>query len=128
MWGISGVCKLALTDAKTSCFSCLCCFPVFPNETKTQIYLTISQQSDGAGTFRNQPFGRQKFPALFGDNNVAQMSRQICSHTSSALNAGPKRRAIWSCLNVATWQRERSDRAIQQNMLTSSNISVNSPI
>ena len=30
------------------------------------------------------------------------------------LNAGAKRRAIWPCLNVATWQRERSDRAIQQ--------------
>ena len=25
-----------------------------------------------------------------------------------------ERRAIWPCLNVATWQRERSDRAIQQ--------------
>ena len=25
-----------------------------------------------------------------------------------------ERRAIWQCLNVATWRRERSDRAIQQ--------------
>ena len=25
-----------------------------------------------------------------------------------------ERRAIWLCLNVATWRRERSDRAIQQ--------------
>ena len=25
-----------------------------------------------------------------------------------------ERRAIWTCLNVATWRRERSDRAIQQ--------------
>ena len=25
-----------------------------------------------------------------------------------------ERRAIWRCLNVATWRRERSDRAIQQ--------------
>ena len=25
-----------------------------------------------------------------------------------------ERRAIWPCLNVATWRRERSDRAIQQ--------------
>ena len=33
-----------------------------------------------------------------------------------------ERRAIWPCLNVATWRRERSDRAIQ-HMLTSSNIS-----
>ena len=32
----------------------------------------------------------------------------------SVLNAGAKRRAIWPCLNVATWRRERSDRAIQQ--------------
>ena len=32
-----------------------------------------------------------------------------------------ERRAIWPCLNVATWRRERSDRAIQQIMLTSSN-------
>ena len=52
--------------------------------------------------------------AHFGDNNVAQMSRQLCSHTPSALNEGAKRRAISPCLNVATWRRERSDRAIQQ--------------
>ena len=25
-----------------------------------------------------------------------------------------ERRAIWPCLNVATWRRERSDRPIQQ--------------
>ena len=25
-----------------------------------------------------------------------------------------ERRAIWPCLNVVTWRRERSDRAIQQ--------------
>ena len=25
-----------------------------------------------------------------------------------------ERRAIWPCLNVATWRRERSDRAIQK--------------
>ena len=31
-----------------------------------------------------------------------------------------ERRAIWPCLNVATWRRERSDRAIQQ-IWTSSN-------
>ena len=45
---------------------------------------------------------------------------QICSHTPSALNAGAKRseaerRAIWPCLNVATWRRERNDRAIQKD-------------
>ena len=40
--------------------------------------------------------------------------RQLCSHTPSALSAGEKRRAIWPCLNIATWRRERSDRAIQQ--------------
>ena len=25
-----------------------------------------------------------------------------------------ERRAVWPCLNVATWRRKRSDRAIQQ--------------
>ena len=50
-----------------------------------------------------------KISALFDDNNVAQMSRQIRSHTHSALNAGAKRRAMWPCLNVATWRRERSN-------------------
>ena len=41
---------------------------------------------------------------------------QICSHTPSALNAEAKRSDVplWPCLNVATWRRERSDRAIQQ--------------
>ena len=44
---------------------------------------------------------------------------QICSDTPSALNAEAKRseaerRAMWPCLNVATWRRERSDRAIKQ--------------
>ena len=28
-----------------------------------------------------------------------------------------ERRAIWLCLNVATWRRERSDRAIEQMAL-----------
>ena len=28
--------------------------------------------------------------------------------------SGAERRAIWTCLNVAIWRRERSDRAIQQ--------------
>ena len=39
---------------------------------------------------------------------------QLCSHTPSAPNAEAEGRAIWPCLNVATWRRERSDRAIQQ--------------
>ena len=46
--------------------------------------------------------------------NFSISPSQLCSHTPSALNAGAKRRAIWPCLNVATWRRERSDRAIQQ--------------
>ena len=78
---------------------------------KADIYATVA---GGAGTFRHQPFGRQKISAHLGDNNVAQMSRQICSHTPSALNAGAERRAIWPCLKVATWRRGRSDRGIQQ--------------
>ena len=28
-----------------------------------------------------------------------------------------ERRAIWPCLNLATWRRERSDRAIQQMLI-----------
>ena len=32
-----------------------------------------------------------KISAHFGDNNVAQISRQICSHIPSALNSGAKR-------------------------------------
>ena len=51
--------------------------------------------SSGAGTFRHQQFGRQKFQPI-----------------SATIMA--ERRAIWPCLNVATWRRERSDRAIQQ--------------
>ena len=46
--------------------------------------------------------------------NFSISPSQLCSHTPSSLNAGAKRRAIWPCLNVATWRRERSDRAIQQ--------------
>ena len=47
-------------------------------------------RSRGAGTFRHQPFGRQKFLPISA-TIVAQISRQICSHTPSALNAGAKR-------------------------------------
>ena len=40
--------------------------------------------------------------------------RDIGENTPNALNAKAERPAIWPCLNVATWRRERSDRAIQQ--------------
>ena len=49
-----------------------------------------------------------KISAHFGDNNADQMSRQVCSHTPSALNAGAKRRATWPCLIVATWRSEEA--------------------
>ena len=53
-----------------------------------------------------------KVTAYFGDKNVTQMSRRLnyhlCSHTPSAINVGAK-----PCLNVATWRRERSNRAFQ---------------
>ena len=32
-----------------------------------------------------------------------------------------ERRAIWPCLNVATWRKERSDRAIQQTLTSLNN-------
>ena len=47
------------------------------------------------------------------DRNFYNVVRYVHIPTS-ALNAGAKRRAIWPCLNVGTWRRERSDRAIQQ--------------
>ena len=48
------------------------------------------------------------------DNVISILSHILLS----ALNAGAKRseaerRAIWPCFNVATWRKERSDRAIQ---------------
>ena len=58
-----------------------------------------------------------KISAHFGYKNVAQMSHQICSHTPSALmqeRSEAERRAMWPCLIVAIWRRERSDRALQQ--------------
>ena len=48
------------------------------------------------------------------DRNEVRPLSQQCPHTPSALNAGAERRAIWPCLNVATWRRERRDRAISQ--------------
>ena len=50
-----------------------------------------------------------------GQIYLASLSQQVgYIYTPSALNAGAERRAIWPCLNVATWRTERSDRAIQQ--------------
>ena len=69
-----------------------------------------------------------KLSAHFGDNNVAQMSRQICSHTPSALNAGAKRSgatchmAMPQCYYLAKGAKRPSHTT---NMLTSFNISVN---
>ena len=58
--------------------------------------------------------GSNRSPFKDGKMNLSISPSQLCSHTPSTLNAGTKRRAIWPCLNVATWRRERSDRAIQQ--------------
>ena len=69
-----------------------------------------------------------KLSAHFGDNNVAQMSRQICSHTPSALNAGAKRSGATchmpmpQCYYLAKGAKRPSHTT---NMLTSFNISVN---
>ena len=98
-----------------------------PNGIKPSDHL-----SSGAGTFRHQPFGRQKFQGHFGDKNVAQMSRrlngQICSHTPSALNAGAKRSGA-TCLIAmpqCCYLAKGAKRPIHTtNMLTSSNMSVN---
>ena len=69
-----------------------------------------------------------KTSAHFGDNNVAQMSRQICSHTPSALNAGAKRSGA-TCDMAMPQYRYLAKGAEQPshttNMLTSLNISVN---
>ena len=46
--------------------------------------------------------------------NYAQGNYDNVITYTMSLNAGAKRRAIWPCLNVATWGKERSDRAIQQ--------------
>ena len=68
-----------------------------------------------------------KNSAHYGDNNVAQMSRQICSHTPSALNAGAKRSgatchmAMPQCCYLAKGAKRPSHTT---NMLTSLNISV----
>ena len=55
-----------------------------------------------------------KIFAHFGDNN-AQMPRKYV-HIPQCPNcrSEAERRAIWPCLNVATWRRERSDLVIQQ--------------
>ena len=91
--------------------------------------ISLLSPKEGAGTFRHQPFGRQKISAHFGDNNVAQMSRrlngQLCSHTPSALNAGAKRSgatchmAMPQCCYLAKRAKRPSHTT---NMLISSNI------
>ena len=45
--------------------------------------------------------------------NQGRLQLEAGSHTPSVLNAGAQR-AIWPCLNVGTWRRERSDRAIHR--------------
>ena len=72
-------------------------------------YLTTSAQ---AGTFRHQPFGRQKILPI-----SATIMSHKCPikyvHNPSALNAGAKRigvtchMAMPQCCYVATWRRER---------------------
>ena len=47
------------------------------------ILATIPVTKTGQGHFVTSHLGDKNF----GDNTVAQMSRQICSHTPSALNA-----------------------------------------
>ena len=72
-----------------------------------------------------------KISAHFGDNNVAQMFRQICSHTPSALNAGAKRSratchmAMPQCCYLAKGAKRPSHTT---NMITSLIISGNRSI
>ena len=50
---------------------------------------TVWSKRSGHGRDISSPaIWAAKISAHFGDNSVAQMSRQICSHTPSALNAG----------------------------------------
>ena len=69
-----------------------------------------------------------KISAHFGDNNVIQLSRQICSHTPSVLNAGAKRSeatcnmAMPQCCYLAKAAKRPSHTT---NTLTSLNILVN---
>ena len=68
-------------------------------------------------TVRHQRFGRQKFLPI-----SATIMSPKCPVKYARIPLVPQmqerseaeRRAIWPCLNVATWRRERSDRAIQQ--------------
>ena len=98
-------------------------FDLCPFDQKNSTYLqppgvTVVKEL-GAGTFRHQPFGRQKFLPISATIMSLKCPVQYVHIPPSALNAGAKRseaerRAIWPCLNVATWRRKRSDRAIQQ--------------
>ena len=55
-------------------------------------------------------------PCIFCRNNyynvVSYVHIPLVAYMQERSEA--ERRAIWPCLNVATWRRERSDRAIQQ--------------
>ena len=71
----------------------------------------------GAGTFRHQPFGRQKFLPISATIMspkcpIKYVHKPLVPKRQERSEA--ERRAIWPCLNVATWRRERNDRAIQQ--------------
>ena len=63
-------------------------FIIFGEVEEYQIQ-TITTTKRGQGHFVTSHLG-DKISAHFGDNNFAQMSHQICSHTPSALNAGTK--------------------------------------
>ena len=54
-------------------------------------YLTKALQRERGRDISSPAIWVTKICAHFGDKNVAQMSRQICSHTPCALNAGAKR-------------------------------------
>ena len=60
-------------------------FPIIGN------YLTKALQRERGRDISSPAIWATKISVHFGDNNVAQMSRQICSHTPSPLNAVAKR-------------------------------------
>ena len=67
------------------------------NDISVNIEKTVVQVFQNAGRNRrvrdisSPAIWATKISAHYGDNNVAQMSRQICSHTLSAINTGAKR-------------------------------------
>ena len=69
-----------------------------------------------------------KISAHSGDINVAQMSRQICSHTPSALNAGAKRSGATCHMAMPQYcylAKGAKRPSHSTNMLTSLSILVN---